>query len=197
MSADRKWIQTYTGKKFWPLSPKPEDVCIKDIAHSLSMLCRFNGHCTKFYSVAQHCCLVSMIAGNGQEARSLSARELAFHGLLHDAAEAYLGDIATPIKSREDNRREALVLRAILQAFGRDEPTEEQAATIKTIDMQMLRVEKNDLINGNDKWACLDNVSDIPFRVWPVSAQKAEKDFWTRFEWLLRTARKQGEQCPV
>lgn len=53
------WIQTFTGRRFWPLDPRPEDVCIEDIAHALSLKCRFGGHCTRFYSVAEHSVHVS------------------------------------------------------------------------------------------------------------------------------------------
>lgn len=81
-------MQTFTGKKFWPLDPRPEDVHIEDIAHALSLLCRFNGHCNEFYSVAQHSVLVSQIVS---PTNSLPA-------LLHDASEAYLGDIIRPVK---------------------------------------------------------------------------------------------------
>jgi uncharacterized protein len=79
-------ILTYTGKLVAPFNLKPEDVCIEDIAHSLSLQCRFNGHCEKFYSVAEHCvhmadlCMFSLVA------------------LMHDASEAYLLDIPKPLK---------------------------------------------------------------------------------------------------
>ncbi len=53
------WIQTFTGKKFFPLTPDPELICIEDIAHSLSMQCRYNGHSKQFYSVAQHSVILS------------------------------------------------------------------------------------------------------------------------------------------
>jgi len=82
------WILTYTGKRFDTLNPKPEDICIEDIAHALSMICRFGGHCRQFYSVAQHCLLVSC---------NLPV-EAELWGLMHDAAEAYVGDVVTPIK---------------------------------------------------------------------------------------------------
>lgn len=49
---DGDWIQTYTNKQFWPLDPRPEDVCIEDIAHALSLQCRFTGHVREFYSTA-------------------------------------------------------------------------------------------------------------------------------------------------
>jgi hypothetical protein len=82
------WIQTYTGIQFYPLDPKIESINIEDIAHSLSMLCRFTGHCREFYSVAQHCVLASYIP---EYKYQLSV-------LLHDSAEAYIGDIAKPFK---------------------------------------------------------------------------------------------------
>ena len=81
-------ILTYTGKMFSPLNPRCEDICIEDIAHSLSNLCRFTGHTRHFYSVAQHCVRVSRLV----------PPEHALWGLLHDATEAYINDIALPLK---------------------------------------------------------------------------------------------------
>lgn len=82
------WILTYTGTQFWPLDPRMNEVHIEDISHALSMICRFTGHTRDFYSVAQHSVLV---------ARALP-RKLQLWGLLHDASEAYLCDIARPVK---------------------------------------------------------------------------------------------------
>jgi hypothetical protein len=82
------WMQTYSGRQFWPLDPRPEDVCIEDIAHALSLISRFGGHTRGFYSVADHSVFVSkLVPGN-----------YAAWGLLHDAAEAYIGDIIRPLK---------------------------------------------------------------------------------------------------
>ena len=83
------WIQTFTGRKVDPLDMGPGDINIHDIAHALSLKCRFVGHVRTFYSVAQHSVLV---------ARNVPS-SMALWGLLHDAAEAYLPDIASPIKS--------------------------------------------------------------------------------------------------
>ena len=55
------WLSTYTGKQFYPLDPREEDVDINDIVHSLSQQARFNGHSVKFYSIAQHSTLVSLL----------------------------------------------------------------------------------------------------------------------------------------
>ncbi|MBF0401346.1 MAG: phosphohydrolase [Magnetococcales bacterium] len=83
------WIQTFTGRQFWPQDARKNDINIRDIAHSLSMKCRFNGHCRAFYSVAEHSVHVSRIV----------APEFALWGLLHDAAESYISDVPRPIKS--------------------------------------------------------------------------------------------------
>lgn len=88
MATIEPWIQTYTGKQFYPLDPDYRVICIEDIAHSLSMKCRYGGHCLRFYSVAEHSVHIS---------RAVSA-EHALWGLLHDAAEAYLADIPSPVK---------------------------------------------------------------------------------------------------
>lgn len=83
-------VVTYTGKHIDLLDPKPEDIDIHDIAHSLSMQCRYNGHTPEFYSVAQHSLEVSY---------AVSAKPSALAGLMHDAHEAYAGDIVRPVKS--------------------------------------------------------------------------------------------------
>ena len=70
------------------LNPKPEQIHIEDIAHGLSHICRFNGQTKIFYSVAQHCIMVS----------ELVPQHLALEALLHDASEAYIGDVITPLK---------------------------------------------------------------------------------------------------
>ncbi len=80
---------TYTGRRIDPFEIEAEDICIRDIAHHLSNICRFNGATQRFYSVAQHCVHVSTECPDG----------LALWGLLHDAAEAYIGDIIRPVKS--------------------------------------------------------------------------------------------------
>lgn len=90
MDVSREWIRTYTGKRFWPLAPRIEDLDLVDIAHALSLKCRWGGHVPELYSVAQHSVHVAQLV----------AEPFKRWGLLHDAAEAYLPDLCTPIKAR-------------------------------------------------------------------------------------------------
>lgn len=94
------WMQTYSGRKYWPMDPRPDEVHIEDIAHSLSLQCRFAGHCIQFYSVAEHSVHV---------ARWLDKHYgpvTAIHGLLHDATEAYCVDVPRPLKPSLTNYKQ-------------------------------------------------------------------------------------------
>ena len=138
------WMQTAGGRAFFPLDPRPEDVHIEDIAHALSFVCRFGGHCSKFYSVAEHCVRVSLAvaAAGGSRAEALAA-------LLHDAAEAYVGDMVWPLKQAaalaEYKAIEHGVERAIAARFG----VAFEWPIIKRFDLVLLSTEKRDLM-GND-----------------------------------------------
>ena len=81
-------IMTHTGKLMDALNPSPDNVCIEDIAHALTNICRFTGHVSRHYSVAEHCIHASYL-GLGDPLICL----------LHDAAEAYIGDVASPFKA--------------------------------------------------------------------------------------------------
>lgn len=82
------WMRTYTRGRYYPLDPRPEDISIEDIAHHLSMLCRYGGACPRFYSVAEHSYLMSFIV----------PRSLQLCALLHDGTEAYVNDLVRPVK---------------------------------------------------------------------------------------------------
>jgi hypothetical protein len=129
------WLQTATGKSFWPLDPRPEEICIEDIAHALSHQCRFNGHCNTFYSVAQHSIIVS---------RHCSI-ENRLWGLLHDAAEAYVCDIPRPLKPFLSGYKEieTNISNVIADHFGlsRQMPDE-----VKRIDSAILADEANQIM---------------------------------------------------
>ncbi len=96
-------MQGVKGKKVWPLDPRPHDIDIEEIAHALSHICRFGGHCREFYSVAQHSVnvlnVVAMEISKIDEDYGLKwGRDLCLAALLHDAPEAYLGDVVRPLK---------------------------------------------------------------------------------------------------
>jgi hypothetical protein len=136
-------IKTASGKRWHILDPRPELVDVEDIAHALSMQCRFNGHCRQFYSVAQHAVVVAR-----EVYRATSDIELAFWGLHHDDEEAYLGDIVRPLKRLETMSRFREVAKrtqdAIAQALGF--PSEEPAI-VKQIDSRVLATEQRDLMS--------------------------------------------------
>lgn len=88
------WMSTFTGRQFWPLDPRAEEVCIEDIAHSLAMTCRYGGHCNRFYSVAEH----SVLIARWLQEHYGELPAVVLKGLLHDAPEAYLTDVPRPIK---------------------------------------------------------------------------------------------------
>jgi uncharacterized protein len=139
---DRGWFFTRSGKQVWPLALRPEDICVEDIAHSLSRQNRFLGHTALPYSVAQH----SVLVGHAiwEETRDAG---LAMWGLLHDASEAYLGDIINPIKHSGTLdgylAAEVQAMRAICQRFGLPE---EEPAIVKLHDKRALATERRDLV---------------------------------------------------
>jgi len=166
------WFLTYTGKKVDPFRMTADDVCIEDIAHSLSQICRFNGHCCAFYSVAQHSIYVA----------SILPPELKFVGLMHDATEAYCGDMIRPIKVSMPTYKslEYVIWLAIAQKY--DLPTE-LPKEVKAADNSMLMTERRDLLKWTpDDW----NVPEQPqdFFVYPKPSRQAEANFLSFFHRL-------------
>lgn len=165
------WIQTFTGRRFTPTNPNPDAIVIRDIAHALSLQCRFSGHVKSFYSVAQHCVLVSYICD----------RSDALWGLLHDATEAYLLDLAAPLKrsGKFDSFKEveAKLTDAICKRF--DLPLEEPPS-VKKADIQLLVTEGRDLLTTvRSDWVV--NEKPLPFKIAPWSPDEAEDRYMERF----------------
>lgn len=132
------YIITYSGIRFTPLSPVTENIVIEDIAHSLSMLCRANGHYSSFYSVGAHCinCYEEAVA------RRESAR-VRMACLLHDAAESYISDVTRPVKKNLDKYQEIedKLLNAIYQRFLGSGLSEYEKQIVTVIDDAMLYYE--------------------------------------------------------
>jgi len=168
------WIQTHSGAVFDLLNPRPDMIHIEDIAHALAHICRFTGHVTSFYSVAQHSVLV---------ARALPPH-LKLVGLLHDATEAYVSDMAAPLKALipqyreiEDRVWEAIAARFALPV--------DQPAEIKQADLALLRAERAAFMGPSPApWAI--DAMDLPplpaldLSSWsPVDAREQFMAAWT------------------
>ena len=96
-------ILTFTGRLIDPFKLEPKDISIRDIAHALSMTCRWGGHTSRFYSVAEHCVRLVEFADTSNEASPfLGSLDLKKLLLLHDASEAYLTDVPSPYKARPE-----------------------------------------------------------------------------------------------
>jgi hypothetical protein len=162
------WIQTFTGKKIDPTSITPAMVDAQDIAHALANKCRFTGHCDPFYSVAEHCVRVADLVGE----------RFKLYALLHDAAEAYLPDVATPLKLyfQELQEMEGNVNHAIFHAFCPDVLTSPKTVEIvKFADLSMLAAERRDLMTPVDGWdPAVQLYIDVPEKIkpWPQAMAK-------------------------
>lgn len=174
--SERTDILTVNGYYFDLLSPEHSQFGIAEIAHGLSNICRFAGQCRSFYSVAQHSVLVSEIV----------PQEHALAGLLHDAAEAFLGDVTRPLKRLLPAYRqiETRVEAAIFKRFGLP-PDLPQC--VKEADLVLLATEQRDLMpKHDDEWACLTNVVALPARIVPLGQFEAWQMFMRRYRSLTR-----------
>lgn len=138
------FILTYTKIKFFPLEPVKDDIMIEDIAHSLSLMTRANGHCRHFYSVAQH----SIHCFQEAKSRGYSKR-VQLGCLLHDASESYISDLTRPVKR---NMPEYFAIEAKLQSviydrFGLGDLTDEERRQIEAVDDTLLHYEFKELMN--------------------------------------------------
>lgn len=167
------WIKTYSGINFYPLDPKPEEISLIDIGHALSNICRFTGHTNKFYSVAQHSVYVSVYA----------SPENALWGLMHDASEAYLCDLASPIKQAipKYQEYEKNIMKAVAEKFNLSWPIPEE---INIIDRKMLFTEARDLGIKTDDWRRKENPLPSPTKIYPQMPENAERSFYDWYEVL-------------
>lgn len=168
------WIETKNHHKFNVFDIDPDAIDIEDIAHALSMSCRFNGHLEKFLSVAEHSVVIA----------SMATPENALAGLLHDAAEAYITDVPKPIKVKLDNINELdeSLTKAIFKKFGVEYPIPDE---IKWLDKQVCFSEALDSNMRVAMWNDYDKyiLSHIPFHWSPA---KAKSIFLRMFDKLKR-----------
>jgi|ADGO01.1.fsa_nt_gi Predicted hydrolases of HD superfamily len=165
---DGAWMQTYGGVAYDVFDPHPDQINIFDIATALANTCRFNGHVKKFYSVAQHCVLLAEQA----------PPEIALQALLHDAAEAYIGDLIQPIKKHPGmetfRRAEELAELAICAHFALPYPL--LTPEIKELDRRILIDERNALLaDPPQPWA--DEVEPLGIKIEPWTPDEAREQF--------------------
>lgn len=186
------WIETFSGCKFEYTLPVP---CLQDVIHALCNLCRFTGHCCEFYSVAEHCLNCDEVASSlGYTVKERLAV------LLHDAPEAYLGDVNSPLKSMlpDYQQLEEQVTQACWVHLWGEVPSPELLRRIKQIDLHMLREEARALMQSKGKswdpamWEPLMTAPEMPRpRIYCWAPSQALTAMYFRFDSLTRRMR-----CP-
>ena len=180
-----------SGEPFSFTNPQPEDIHVEDIAYALSNLCRFGGHSAAFYSVAEHSIHCSMLV----------KKRYAMQALLHDATEAYVGDVVAPLKSLlpEYKQIEKRVWAAISEKFGLPSRMKGESSTdldalhysVHEADMDMLMVEARDLLLplGTNKFGRLRRFTlrepiILEGDILPMTPQEARYAFLARYQAL-------------
>lgn len=180
------WMITFTGKRFWPLDPRVDEVCFKDIGHALSMICRYGGHARRFYSVAEHSVLLARYFLEREEGGR------ARFALVHDMAEAYTGDVVRPLKRHWqaaqviEHRVSAAIIAAVSPVFAPwsvdDVKAVNQADTRITVNEMRALWGADQIEETGVEFDCspLPHVTPIG-----VSPSEAERDFRHLFELLF------------
>lgn len=157
-------MNTYTGRKCDPMNMKADDVALEDIAHALSMLCRGCGHIRWFYPVAQHCVNCAEEAA----ARGWPDR-LVLACLLHDAGEAYLSDVISPVKPFLNNyvEIEEKLMKAVWEKFGLGDLTEDEEQKWRQIDHEVMNNELIAMMPGEEERAAVRLSSEPDLQEYP------------------------------
>lgn len=160
-----------------PFDPDPAQLDEADIARALGNLCRFGGHSRVFYSVAQHCVIVSRVV----EERGGDVED-AFAALMHDAGEAYLGDMPHPIKHRSAlgaafRDAEARLEETIRHRFRIKAPVPE----IKAVDRALLATERRVFSAEAWHWPELEDVEPLELELTPWPPDRAADEFAKRY----------------
>lgn len=168
------WMQLYSGGRYHPLDPQSVDIDPLDIAHALSMLCRYGGHITQFYSVAEHCVLMSYAV----------APENALSALLHDATEAYVVDVPRPVKRYIPDYKalEARVWGAIAARFNINE---ELPAEVHSADSRIL-IDESSVLMPVSGWASSTGLTKLGVRIQGWLPVEGEYEYTKRLKELTK-----------
>ena len=173
------YVETYTGNRFYPFDPRPAEVDLRDVASGLAHTCRFGGQCRTFYSVALHSLHVSRdLARTGRGPR------VQLHGLLHDAGEAYVGDVPRPVKTEFASleRVEERIREAVWAALDVRPPDEEEWAAVVAADDRLLAYEASELL-ADGSWAA--EPPDVDYDLRAGSVDDVRERFLERATGLL------------
>lgn len=175
------FIQTVSGRRVNPFALAASDIDIDDIAQALANQCRFGGHCRRFYSVAQHSCLVAdLVREQGGDAAA------GLWALLHDAPEAYLSDLPHPLKHFSEFGRlyreaEDKLQQSITECFGL--PPDPPAA-LREADRALLAAERRALMADTWEWPELQGVEPADVEIDPWPPERALAEFRRRYQEL-------------
>jgi len=174
------YLQTVSGRFVNPFDPDPEQIDIADITRALANTCRFGGHCRSFYSVAQHSVIVSELV----EQRGGDPEDV-FAALMHDAAEAYLGDMPHPVKHRSElgkafKAAETHLEEAIRKRFN----IKPDVPEIKRADRALLATERRAFSTEDWHWPELEGVEALDLQLTAWSPDEAAAKFKARYEQL-------------
>lgn len=169
-------IRTRSGRFVDLCDPTPSSICILDVAHALSNICRFTGHTSQFYSVAEH----------AYHASYLVPREHAFEALMHDATEAYLGDVSSPLKALLPEYR-LLEDRMQVAVSERFKLPDVMSPAVKVADREMLLVEQRWAMGSHETWAQL---KDVPMRA-------VKLNFWSPMQAMVEFLKRATDVAPL
>jgi len=169
-------IRLSCGGKFWPLDPVVEEIHLHDIVHALSKICRWGGHSLFFYTVAQHCVHVSELGKNKLDQK---------WGLLHDAAETYIGDMVGPLKIHMPKYKaiEEGIMKLIAKKWDLPYP---MPASVKHNDEVITATEGRDIMPGDERTLeLIDKRAHRNMKIVGMNTQDARAAFMARYKELF------------
>jgi len=170
----KDYVSTYSGAEFNIQTCDVMPIPMSDVAHALSMNCRYNGHVNKFYSVAEHCVIIS----------NLVPEEDALWGLLHDATEAFVPDIPRPFKPfiKGFKEYEQRISDAFAERFGL---SKQQPESVHYMDRNIVHDEALELFPEPPTWVELYESVGAGDMIKCLTPEKAEKAYNERLEALI------------